>query len=112
MTDDTRVRLWTNPTKKIPDGVIPRDVDREDLIKKCIAYGVEPVYSEGDDRVIWVYFLPEEIEVFENNYFSNKTIVLSTIQWSYANDWWRDAMVMHKSKMRWHRAQLKAKDGN
>jgi hypothetical protein len=83
-----RFLISTNPDKIIPPGVIPRDYDREDLIKLMIAYGTEPVKVEGDDQAIWVHFLPDEAEAFENSYYSNKQMVTTIAMQSHANDYW------------------------
>jgi hypothetical protein len=101
MSDDNRFPLWKNPSKVIPDGVIPRDLDNQDLVELVIAYGVEPTHAEGTEDVIWVYFLPDEIQKFEDALGANNHMTLSLPMVAHGKSWWRNQMILWKSKKRW-----------
>jgi len=77
-----------------------RDIDRAELIKTMVAYGVQPVKVEGNESTISVFFLAEETEKFENNYLSNKPILIPLERWNYATEWWNNLMTLWNSKKR------------
>ena len=89
-----------NTTKVVPEGEELRDVDREELVKKYIMYGLEPLKVEADDDKVIVYFLASETSGFENMYFSNKEVVIPLQRVTYANEYWRDLIVLWRSKKR------------
>jgi len=96
-----RIIVATNTTlTEIPSNGSLRDIDREDLVKKLIMYGLEPVKVEGDEQKIIVYFLASDTERFENEYLSNKNLLVPLQRVTYANEYWRDMMTLWKSKLR------------
>jgi len=95
-----RYLLSSNQDKPIPPNSELREIDREDLFKKLIMYGMETVKIEADDQKIVAFFLAEEVEKFENAYLSNRNIEVPLMRVIYANELWRDLMTLWKSKMR------------
>jgi len=100
-----RFILWVNPDQEVEKDTVTRDIDKEDLFKFMVAFGCTPLYAEGEatasNVIIWVHFLPAEVEKFENMYYSNKDPVLPVSRLSYANDLWRNMMASAKSKRRY-----------
>jgi uncharacterized protein (UPF0248 family) len=91
----------TNPNYQDVDRSLLRDVDREDLVKNIIRFGIEPMIWEGDDRVLTVWFVAKDIERFENIHLSNQDMVIPLQRIVYADELWRNAMTLWRSKLRY-----------
>jgi hypothetical protein len=78
-----------------------REIDREDLVKLLIAYGIEPVLVEGDATKVVLWFIATEIESFENRYLTNKAdMVVPVLRIAHANEYWRNLLTLWKSKLK------------
>jgi hypothetical protein len=110
-SDSSRFPLWKHPEKEIPEGVVTKDYDQENLIKKYVSYGLQPIFTEADTRSIWVHFLPDEVKEFEDKYFSNITIVFTQQMLNHADQFWREMMVSWKAELRYRENLRQAADG-
>lgn len=77
-----------------------RDIDRQGLIELLIAYGIEPVKIEGDERQIVFYFLEEDVNKLENRYLSNQSIHTEWKMVIHARELWNNTIILWKSKIR------------
>jgi len=84
----------------LPDRKTLRDVDNADIFKRLIMFGLEPVFSEGDDSYITVWFDAKEVERVENMYLSKKDILVPLQRVFYADELWNDLFLLWKSKKR------------
>jgi hypothetical protein len=86
---------------EVPEGITTRDFDRENLVKNMVSYGLKPVFVEGDDKAIWVHFLPIDVETFEKLLYSNADPLIPLSRIAYADEWWRNLIVSWKSMKRY-----------
>jgi len=91
------------------DAMALRDIDREELVRLMISYGIETMKVMGDDHQVVVWFRAEDVAPFESKYLSNKMI---TVDWRMvvaSFDWWRNAIVLWKSKIRFEESRMRSK---
>jgi hypothetical protein len=94
------ITIAINPEKAdIAKGLL-RAIDREDLVKILIAFGLEPARVEGDTSKVVVFFTGSEVEKFDEQFLSNKSSMVVPVQRViYANEYWRNLLTLWKSKM-------------
>jgi hypothetical protein len=88
--------------KDVPESEL-RIIDRQELVQLMICFGLEPVRVEADDRQVQVLFFAKDTEKFENSYLSNKDLVVPFQRIVYANDYWRNLIVLWKSKLQFNK---------
>jgi hypothetical protein len=99
MIDDDTFLISQHPEKQKSEDI--RETNKMKLIQLSVSYGLEPMSIFGNQNSVKVTFEADRFDEFQKQYIGERSILLSSRMSTYSQDWWRNLMVVWKSKQRY-----------